>query len=355
MSRTARGSPPSKPGRGPAPRRIRQTPWRALRGPVDHVVILDGTMSSLEPGWETNAGLTWKLLSELAPRAGLSVRYEPGLQWENWRQVRNVVIGRGLNSQIQRAYGALASRYRQGDRIFLFGYSRGAYAVRSLAGVIDRVGLVRADDATARTVAAAYRLYRDLSSPEHIASFRAAHCHEAVRIEMIGAWDTVKALGLRAPLVWRWSQVLHAFHNHDLGPTTLRGYHALAMGETRRAYEPVLWNTTNGFEGICEQMWFRGTHGDVGGQQGGRAECRPLANIPLVWMLDKAESCGLPLPDGWRARFPMDPEAPSSGSFTGWSKLFLNRARRPVGLDPSEAVHPTALPAPATPATFRTG
>ncbi len=296
-------------------------------------------MSSLSPGCETNIGLIYKLLAERAPRADLWVRYEPGIQWENWRHVRNVILGRGLNSQIQRAYGALASRYRQGDRIFLFGYSRGAYAVRSLAGVIDRIGLVRADHATARTISRAYRLYRESGDST---AFADAHCHDSVAIDMIGVFDTVKALGLRAPILWRYSEPAHAFHNHELGHTTRHGFQALAMDETRRAYEPVLWHLTPDYRGTLEQVWFRGTHGDVGGQQGCRAECRPLANIPLVWMLEKAEGCGLPLPEDWRSRFPTDPDAPSAGTMAGWSRLFFNRTPRTIGANPSESIHPTA-------------
>ena len=120
----------------PAARRAR-TPMPAPepqkgggRRPVDHVVILDGTMSSLHPGHETNAGLTFRLLREGGRRHGLSLYYEPGIQWTSWTQAQDVIQGRGLNRQIRRAYGFLASRYRPGDRIFLFGYSRGAYAVR---------------------------------------------------------------------------------------------------------------------------------------------------------------------------------------------------------------------------------
>jgi hypothetical protein len=68
-----------------------------------------------------------------------------------------------------------------------------------------------------------------------------------------------------------------------------------------------------------------------------------LSNIPLVWMLEKAESCGLPLPEGWRARFPCDASAPSVGTFRGWGKLFLARRKRVIGRDPSESLHPSVL------------
>ena len=112
------------------------------RGPVTHVIILDGTMSTLNEGEETNAGLTYRLLAE---RGGpdLSLYYEAGLQWRSWRNSWDVIVGRGINRQIRRAYGYLASRYRPGDRIFLFGYSRGAYAVRSLAQCPKRESTVQ--------------------------------------------------------------------------------------------------------------------------------------------------------------------------------------------------------------------
>ncbi len=140
-------------------KRQRNAPFAARRGQVLHVVIIDGTMSSLATGEETNAGLIYKLLSEQAGPQ-LSVYYEAGIQWTHWNNTMDVLLGRGINRQIRRAYGWLASRYRPGDRVMFFGYSRGAYAVRSLAGVIDRVGLLRADQATERNVRQAYRHYQ---------------------------------------------------------------------------------------------------------------------------------------------------------------------------------------------------
>ena len=97
-----------------------------MRGVVDHVIILDGTLSSLEPGHETNPGLLFKLLHDSGRSVHRTLYYEPGMQWEGWRHGLAVAQGHGMNSQIQRAYGWLASHYRAGDRVFLFGYSRGA-------------------------------------------------------------------------------------------------------------------------------------------------------------------------------------------------------------------------------------
>ncbi|WP_085892318.1 DUF2235 domain-containing protein [Roseovarius litorisediminis] len=318
--------------------RKQQSSFAHRRGQVTHVLILDGTMSSLEPGCESNAGLTYKLLSEVCG-TDLSVYYEAGLQWYDWRSTHHVMMGRGINRQIRRAYGYLASRYRPGDRIFLMGYSRGAYAVRSLAGVIDRVGLLQDRHATERNIQTAYRHYQSSPGSPAAEEFMRAYCHKDVSIEMVGVWDTVKALGLRLPFLWRWSEEAHAFHSHRLGRAIRHGYHALALDETREMFAPVLWECSDGYDGVVEQVWFRGSHGDVGGQLGGFDAARPLANIPLVWMLDRAEICGLTLPEGWRGRFALDRDAPSVGTWRGWAKIFVIRKARKVGQGPTERLH----------------
>jgi hypothetical protein len=324
--------------------RAKDAPGRArgpLRGPVVHVVILDGTMSSLARGAETNAGQTFKLLREAGLRQGLTVYYEAGIQWRDWSGTLDVMLGRGINRQIERAYGVLASRWRPGDRIVLVGYSRGAYAVRSLAGVIGAVGLVRSRDATVRNIRQAYRHYREGGQSAAAADFARIYCHPGVQVEAVAVWDTVKALGLRLPILWRWAQDQHSFHNHALGPHVLHGFHALALDERREAYAPVLWESDPARPGVIEQVWFNGTHGDVGGQLDGVVAARPLANIPLVWLLDRLEMCAVPLPVGWRDRFVQDARAPSIGGWRGWAKIFLSRRRRVMGRDPSESLHPS--------------
>ncbi|MFY0679339.1 MAG: DUF2235 domain-containing protein [Thalassovita sp.] len=317
------------------------SPVTVQRGSVVHVIILDGTMSSLERGAETNAGLTYRLMSQIG--APVSVFYEAGVQWGAWRNAPDVLMGRGINRQIRRAYGYLCSRYRPGDKVYLFGYSRGAFAVRSLAGVVDQVGLLRAEHATERNIRQAYRHYQAAPGSQAAEAFRMAHCHDAATIEMIGVWDTVKALGLRLPILWKWAEEKHSFHSHNLGASVKNGFHALALDETREAFEPVLWDSAHSTGSHIEQMWFRGTHGDIGGQVGRYQQARPLANVPLTWMLGQAERCGLPLPDNWQAAFPTNSSAPSVGTWRGWGIVFLLRKRRIVGEDPSETLHCTAL------------
>ena len=311
------------------------------RGPQTHVILLDGTMSSLERGRETHAGVLYRLCEEMRPQ--VSVYYEAGVQWRSWRTTPDVLIGRGINRQIQRAYGYLASRYRPGDRIFLLGYSRGAYAVRSLAGVIDRVGLLQANHANTRNIRTVYRQYQTQPDSAGVRRFRQEFCHADTPIEMVGVWDTVKALGLRLPYLAARAEAQHGFHNHHLGAGIRHGYHALALDETRDVFTPVMWEDQPEHPGHVEQVWFRGTHGDVGGQLGGFEAARPLANISLVWMLEQAAGHGLPLPGNWRARYFTDVSAPSVGTWRSWSKMFLSRHRRVVGRYGSERLHPSAV------------
>jgi len=157
---------------------------------------------------------------------------------------------------------------------------------------------------------------------------------------MVGVWDTVKALGLRLPILWRFTEARHSFHNHHLSDIVRHGFHALAMDETRQVYDPVLWECPDNWPGRrVEQVWFPGTHGDVGGQLNGFEAARPLANLSLVWMLKKAEACGLPLPNGWEARFECDPYAPSVSTWRSWGKIFLLRKKRRMQGDASERLH----------------
>lgn len=311
---------------------------------MDHVIILDGTMSSLRDGEQSNAGLVFQLLKGAGTLAGphparRSLYYDAGLPWPGWRRLLDLVEGRGIEEQILRAYGHLASHYRAGDRIFLFGYSRGAFAVRSMAGIIDRIGLLRHDMATERNLRLVWRHYRQGGESAAARDFAARFCHPAAPIRMVGVWDTVMALGLRLPLLWMLSERRYAFHNTRLGRHIEHGFHALALDETRKVFEPLLWQSDPDGPSKIEQVWFRGAHGDVGGQLGPHEAARPLSNIPLVWMLDRAESVGLTLPTGWRASFPCNPAAPMMGTWRGLASLFLYRRKRRIGLDPSERLH----------------
>jgi len=309
----------------------------------NHVVIIDGTLSSLSPGCETHAGRLYRLLTEDGPRAGQVVTYHPGVQGVGWRRWLHAITGEGVNDAILAGYAALASRWRPGDRIFLFGYSRGAYAARSLAGLIDRVGLVRAEFSLDRRIQRAFRYYEGARITARAVAFRRRHCWPDTPIEAVCAWDTVRALGLPFPVLSRLGARAVDFHDDRLGPHIRAGFHALALDETRDAFRPVLWRRADDWDGVLEQMWFPGAHGDIGGDVGGRREMLPLANLSMNWMLERAESRGLRLPPGWRRRFPTDPCAPMLGCRRGLAAAFLLRRRRVVGAERGERLHPQVL------------
>lgn len=307
--------------------------------PRNLVFVCDGTLSSIAAGEETNAGLLYRLLEELGPTEAQQIGYDPGIQGTGVQKWIAAASGMGLNLSIRRGYAFLARHYRPGDRIYLFGYSRGGYAVRSLAGMIGAVGLLRRKYTTDRYVRLAFRFYEVGSRSMARQQFSAHRCLTEVPIEMVGVWDTVKSLGLPYPLLNRLAPMATEFHDDQLGPHILHGYQALAIDEDRTSYEPLLWRASPDWEGRLEQAWFPGAHGDVGGEVRAMPDARPLANIALNWMLRRAARHGLVLPEGWERRFDEDPGAPMMGSRRGIARLFLLRSPRRTGGGDGETVH----------------
>ena len=307
--------------------------------PRNLVFVCDGTLSSIRSGEETNAGQIYRLLSRLGPDPRQIVRYDPGVQGAGWRKWVNAASGQGVNRSIRAGYAFLAQNWRPGDRIFLFGYSRGAYAVRSLAGMIGRVGLLKPDYAAPRYVDLAFRFYVVGSDSPARRHFSAHRCHNDIPVEMLGIWDTVKSLGLPYPLLNRLAPMATEFHDHALATHIRHGYHALAIDEDRTSYTPILWERSPGWDGRLEQAWFPGGHGDVGGEVRGYPKARPLGNLSMNWMLRRGDRHGLHMPDGWRDMFPEDVSGPMIGPRRGIGAFFLLRRRRVVGSGDGEVVH----------------
>jgi len=165
-----------------------------------------------------------------------------------------------------------------GDRVFLFGFSRGAYTARSLGGLIHNCGILRAE--CIDQVDAAYAFYRDRTNQTHPSTiaariFRDMYSHADSSVHLIGVWDTVGALGVSTDLPgWKelskvftgWEQ-LWGFHDTRLSPRVRFACQALAIDEERPAYEPTLWTADPGARSdqVLEQVWFAGVHSEVGG------------------------------------------------------------------------------------------
>ncbi len=305
--------------------------------------MIDGTLSKLTEGYETNVGLLYKVLTDRGTRIEQSIGYDPGIQAKGLRKWIKVAAGLGINEAIKHAYATLSSRYEPGDRIYLFGYSRGAYAARSIAGFIGRIGLLRRNEATERRINQAFRHYEAVRISNAAREFGEQYCHANVPIEFLGVWDTVKALGLPYPILNRLAPMATEFHDHSLGPHVKTAVQALAIDENRTSYKPLPWRVAPDWQGQLEQAWFAGAHSDIGGQVTARNGSRTFSNIPFVWMLRHAEASGLQLPENWQSEFPQNPCAPMHGPYAGGAQYFMFRAPRKLGTCSSETIHPSVF------------
>jgi uncharacterized protein (DUF2235 family) len=205
--------------------------------------------------------------------------------------------GMGIDRNIQDAYKFLMWSYEPGDEMYLFGFSRGAYTVRSLGGLVRNCGIMKPD--YMHLIPDAYALYRDRTELTHpdsdtMKAFRKSYSIESdTAIKFMGVWDTVGSLGI--PIPWfNWWNRKYQFHDVKLSTQIKFAYQALALDEKRRVFRPTLWEVSDPDErermgGICEQVWFSGAHANVGG---GFVDCG-LSNIALKWMIDKARDTGL--------------------------------------------------------------
>ncbi len=204
-------------------------------------------------------------------------------------------FGSGINKNIQDAYRFIVQNYDPGDELYFFGFSRGAYTVRSLAGFIRNCGILRRTHAS--LIHAAFELYRGRGDPPSSATaarFRKkCSVPHAVRIKFIGVWDTVGALGVPVSMLGFLNEQ-HLFHDVAISSIVEHARHAMSIDETRDDFAPTRWRPKAGVD--MKQVWFAGVHADVGG--GYPQEKRDkglLSKLPLSWMLTEAEDVGLGL------------------------------------------------------------
>jgi len=222
------------------------------------------------------------------------VYYQVGLGTHNSLSDRMLGggMGKGLSDNIINCYRFLVHNYYPGDEVFLFGFSRGAYTVRSLSGFIGALGLL--PKANIFFMNEAYDAYRNSTkNPQQLDTFRKEQESREIKIKFIGVWDTVGALGI--PKVGFgmmhniFSKSRNEFHNVALGDHIENAFHALAIDEKRKPFAPTLWEIKNNSTQKLEQTWFPGVHTNIGGgylKDG-------LANISFQWMKEKAETQGL--------------------------------------------------------------
>lgn len=263
------------------------------------VVCCDGTWNFADQPSKTNvAKVALSVIPGSAAGKEQHVYYHSGVGTRRWERLPGGAFGVGLSRNVIDAYRFLVETYEPDDELFLFGFSRGAFTARSLAGLVRNCGILRRDHAD--RIPAAWALYRNrIEKPNGAAStlFRRTYARET-EIRFIGVWDTVGALGIPTPDA-RWLQPAvnrfdhrWAFHDTELSDWVKAAFHALAIDEQRSAFRPTLWHqkpraVERGQE--LKQVWFTGVHCDVGG---GYKETG-LSDIPLLWMVHQARRCGL--------------------------------------------------------------
>jgi len=335
--------------------------------PNDIVICCDGT------GNEINSNLSnvLKLYRVLEKDAGQRVYYHPGVgtiglqsTWGAIKQeaygVFGLATGTGLDEDTLAAYRFLCKTYQDGDRVWLFGFSRGAYTVRVLAAFIHVIGLLPADQID--LAGYAFSAYKNASAKSHTSATSETFLDEAwefrrvaggyiIPIEFMGVWDTVASVIVpRQDKFWFDLQTLVYTRTNQ---SVKKFRQAMSIDERRRMFRLNRWiepqhYRPDPFAALTEvaqdirQVWFAGVHGDVGGgypeQQSG------LSKYPLLWMIEQVKAAGLRVDDSmvdhlaWgRARpgsnhvyVPPDPAAQLHTSLEGawWILEFLPKREK---------------------------
>jgi uncharacterized protein (DUF2235 family) len=281
------------------------------------VICSDGTGNTSIKGRGTNVFKLFEAIDlnghrfdpDLPPQIAL---YDDGVGTEDFKPIKVFagMTGFGLSRNVRQLYKELVRVYDPGDEIWLFGFSRGAFTVRTLAGMIARCGILdlrKLPERSARglesAVRHAYRFYRQCfrtrlaaallgPAPSLGDEFKRRYALDTeVRIRFVGVWDTVDAVGLPFHLSDVLNTTLYRFKfpDYKLSPLVDEARHALALDDDRLSFTPLLWDERDETTDRIRQVWFAGAHSNVGGgypKQG-------MSLAALDWMLTEAERVGL--------------------------------------------------------------
>lgn len=291
------------------------------------IVFADGTGNSAAKPFKTNV---WRLYQALDLLGGKQLAsFADGVGTSGFKPfaILGLALGFGVRRRVLSLYRFLCLNFREGDEIYVFGFSRGAFIARILVGLVSREGLVtfRTQEELDRNALAAYREYRKKAFSNNLPWVKllrlvrdgidwgldrltGSEPYEAVkptdgeraaaniRIRFLGLWDTVAAYGLPVDeltqavnrFVWPLS-----FANHRLLPSVDYARQALSLDDERRTFFPIPFNEsdelTSGEYPRLRQVWFAGSHSNVGGGYPDDS----LSYLPLCWMIGEAAKAGL--------------------------------------------------------------
>lgn len=257
--------------------------------PKNIVVCCDGTNNAIV-GNETNVLRLFRMLVRDAYQttyydAGVGTRADPTAQWPLRRLIRKRLdgaIGVSIRANVLEGYRFLMRQYEAGDRIFLFGFSRGAYTVRAMAGMIKRCGLLHPEYDNLAEYAWSVFSDEDQSGKRQDQFGGSARIKKVfgreIDIHFVGVWDTVSSFG------WMWD--LLTIPNTARNDAIRHVRHAVSIDEKRCCFQPNRFLPPLPPNQDCKEVWFAGVHADVGG---GYEETEAgLARITLRWMLREA-------------------------------------------------------------------
>ena len=261
------------------------------------IICADGTWNrpekDIESDFPTNV---LKLARAIKPSAG-SLKQHVFYDWGLGSYHNNMTAGatgRGIHKNILDGYRYIVQNYAHGDKIYLFGFSRGAYTVRALCGLINNCGILKRTKAN--RIAEAWEIYKSGNEKNHPSGdkakqFRADHCQQSRSVHFVGVWDTVGALGIPFSLMGLF-EGKDEFYDTKMGANVAFARHALAIDEQRQDFEPTIWEPRPGVD--LKQVWFAGVHADVGGSYApDKTTGLIAADAPLKWMLSEAQKEGL--------------------------------------------------------------
>ncbi|WP_303902986.1 DUF2235 domain-containing protein [Thiohalomonas denitrificans] len=263
------------------------------------VICCDGTWNDEEDN--TNVFRVNELIPEsVTDGTEQVVRYDRGVGTGFGELMRGGIGGYGLSAKILEAYEFLVRNYEEGDEVFLLGFSRGAFTVRSLCGFLGAVDVLAPSEIG--LIDEAYEFYRHKAYDRSRSTF-ASKLRDIPRrrfcAKFLGVYDTVGSLGIPIPTFARiLPDRLVDFHDTNLGDNVENACHAMAIDERRGPFKATYWTDAPGWarhaddsvvrQTVC-QVWFPGVHADVGGGY----KTRDLSDIALRWLLRQAEGNGL--------------------------------------------------------------
>jgi hypothetical protein len=327
----------------------KSAPWTTPQSERRRLIVCcDGTWNSPEQKRETNVIQLLRAIRPVGESADHPITqisyYHLGVGTGNLLdRVMGGGAGVGLSSSVKGCYGFLVDNYRPGDEILLIGFSRGAYVVRSVAGLIGLAGLLlKGEMFRFAEIWDYYTLPVSKRTPYNLNQIAPARISE-VQIACIGVWDTVGALGIPGS---KFCSSAYAFHDTSLGAHVRHAFQALAIDERRGNFQPAVWVKEDAGQ-VLKQVWFPGVHSDVGGGY----LTHGLSDTTLLWMLAQLREHRLLDFDAAsvqaavnRATAELYPGGRLHDSRKLLWKLIACPVPRPVGItDDSERIHESAI------------